>query len=57
MFDIGFRGEPARTPDPGVPGGAGLGLAITRGIVEAHHGTVEVTNVGSGCRFTIRLPR
>ena len=57
VFDIGFRGEPARTPDPGVPGGAGLGLAITRGIVEAHHGTVEVTNVGSGCRFTIRLPR
>ncbi len=57
VFDIGFRGEPARTPDPGVPGGAGLGLAITRGIVEAHHGTVEVSNVGSGCRFTIRLPR
>jgi signal transduction histidine kinase len=57
VFDIGFRGEPARTPDPGVPGGAGLGLAITRGIVEAHHGTVEVINVGSGCRFTIRLPR
>jgi signal transduction histidine kinase len=57
VFDIGFRGEPARTPDPGVPGGAGLGLAITRGIVEAHHGTVEVTNVGSGCRFTVRLPR
>jgi signal transduction histidine kinase len=57
VFDIGFRGEPARTPDPGVPGGAGLGLAITRGIVEAHHGTVEVANVGSGCRFTVRLPR
>jgi signal transduction histidine kinase len=57
VFDIGFRGEPARTPGQGVPGGAGLGLAITRGIVEAHHGTVEVTNAGEGCRFTVHLPR
>ena len=58
VFDIGFRGEPARTPNPGVPGGAGLGLAITRGIVEAHHGTVEAANAedGEGCRFTVRLP-
>lgn len=55
VFDIGFRGEPARTPDPGVPGGAGLGLAITRGIVEAHDGTVEVHNVDGGCRFVLRL--
>ena len=58
VFDIGFRGEPARTPNPGVPGGAGLGLAITRGIVEAHHGTVDAANAedGEGCRFTVRLP-
>lgn len=51
VFDVGFRGEPARTE-----GGAGLGLAITRGIVEAHDGTVEVANVPGGCVFTIRLP-
>ena len=56
VFDIGFRGEPARTPDPGVPGGAGLGLAITRGIIEAHHGTVQVVNAGEGCRFSVQLP-
>ncbi|MCW2526739.1 MAG: hypothetical protein JWM76_1599 [Pseudonocardiales bacterium] len=56
VFDVGFRGEPARTPSPDLPGGAGLGLAITRGIVEAHDGTVAVDNVGEGCRFTLRLP-
>ncbi|MDQ6938409.1 MAG: HAMP domain-containing histidine kinase, partial [Actinomycetota bacterium] len=56
LFDVGFRGEPARTPDATVPGGAGLGLAITRGIVEAHDGSVTVANVDGGCRFTLRLP-
>lgn len=56
VFDVGFRGEPARTPHAALPAGAGLGLAITRGIVEAHNGTVNTTNVAGGCRFTISLP-
>jgi signal transduction histidine kinase len=56
VFEVGFRGEPARTPNSSNPGGAGLGLAITRGIVEAHGGSVDVVNVGDGCRFTLRLP-
>jgi signal transduction histidine kinase len=56
IFDVGFRGEPARTPDSSNPGGAGLGLAITRGIVEAHGGSVAVANVVGGCSFTLRLP-
>jgi signal transduction histidine kinase len=55
VFDTGWRAENARTPQP--DGGAGLGLAIARGIVEAHHGRIDVENVEGGCRFVVRLPR
>jgi signal transduction histidine kinase len=54
VFDLAWRGSKARTP--GADGGAGLGLAIVRGIVEAHHGRVRVVNTSGGCRFEIRLP-
>ncbi len=56
VFDVGFRGEAARTPDVLNSAGAGLGLAITRGIVEAHRGTVEVQNTDAGCEFRVLLP-
>lgn len=37
--------------------GTGLGLAICRQIVEAHRGTIEVTDTpGGGATFEIRLP-
>ncbi|MFI0424289.1 sensor histidine kinase [Spongiactinospora sp. 9N601] len=55
VFDIAFRGETARTPTPD-GGGAGLGLAIARGIVEAHDGVITVANDGPGCRFDIEIP-
>ena len=54
VFDVAFRGESARTPDPS--GGAGLGLSIARGIVEAHSGQISVRNTGPGCQFLITLP-
>jgi signal transduction histidine kinase len=55
LFEVAWRGQPARTPGP--DGGAGLGLAIARGIVEAHDGAIEVHNVDGGCRFEVRLPQ
>jgi len=54
VFDVAFRGEAARTP--GIGSGGGLGLAIVRGLVEAHRGQVSVSNVDKGCRFLVRLP-
>lgn len=54
VFDTAFSGHAARTP--GKDGGAGLGLAIARGIVEAHDGEISVANEGRGCMFTVRLP-
>jgi signal transduction histidine kinase len=54
VFDVAFRGESARTPGP--QEGAGLGLSIARGIVEAHSGQIAVRNTGPGCQFLIRLP-
>jgi signal transduction histidine kinase len=59
VFDVAFRGASARTPRPGVTAnetGAGLGLAIARGLVQAHGGDISVRNNGPGCRFEVRLP-
>ncbi len=53
VFEVAFRGDAARTPGDA---GAGLGLAIARGFVEAHQGDISVRNENGGCRFTVHLP-
>jgi signal transduction histidine kinase len=55
VFDLAYRGDAARTP--GGAGGAGLGLAIARGLVGVLDGDIAVRNEPGGCRFTVRLPR
>ncbi len=55
VFDRFYRADRARARDTG---GAGLGLAIVRAIVQAHGGTVsaESAGIGQGSAFTVTLP-
>ena len=53
VFDLAYRGDTARSPGDGR---AGLGLAIAKGLVEAHAGEISVCNEGAGCTFVVRLP-
>jgi PAS domain S-box-containing protein len=57
-----FVFEPFRQADTslaGRHGGLGLGLAISKQLVELHGGTIQASSagIGQGATFTIRLPR
>ncbi len=54
VFERFYRGEKSRSR---ATGGAGLGLAIAQGIVEAHGGTIRAeSNLGQGAHFLIQFP-
>ena len=54
VFESFWQREGAETR---VHGGLGLGLALVKGIVESHRGTVSVTDSPlGGARFTVSLP-
>lgn len=54
IFDQFFRGEKSRSRETG---GAGLGLAIAKRIIEAHNGQIRVeSQVNQGARFSFVLP-
>jgi len=55
LFDRFYRVDPARRE--GGPSNAGLGLAITRSIIEAHKGRIWCTSVEGLTGFHIELPR
>jgi signal transduction histidine kinase len=54
VFERFYRGEKSRSR---ATGGAGLGLAIAKGIVEAHSGEIDVQSApGEGTCFLFTLP-
>jgi heavy metal sensor kinase len=57
IFERFFRADQARSRAEGDAVGAGLGLSISRWIVEAHHGRLELSRSdSSGSTFTAFLP-
>ena len=54
VFEVFTRGDDSLTSSHG---GAGLGLSICRGLVEAMGGRIDVSSrTGEGARFTVDLP-
>jgi two-component system OmpR family sensor kinase len=54
IFERFWRADSSRTRETG---GSGLGLAIVASIVNAHNGTINVTQTpGGGATFTVTLP-
>ncbi len=58
--DLPLLRTPGWRKDPGRSGrgysGAGVGLSMVSGILQAHGGAMEVANTGGGCRFRLLIP-
>ncbi|MNP06318.1 Alkaline phosphatase synthesis sensor protein PhoR [compost metagenome] len=54
IFERFYRGDKSRNRKTG---GAGIGLAIVKAIVEAHGGSIDVeSKINQGTRFTLHFP-
>lgn len=55
IFERFYRVDESRTRSTG---GSGIGLTISKAIIEAHDGNIRVeSNVGKGTKFTVEIPR
>ena len=54
LFDSSSMRRHAARGNGGSP--TGLGLVIAKGLIDAHEGSVSVTDADGGCRFTVTLP-
>lgn len=54
LFDMFYRADSSRSASSG---GAGVGLAVSKEIVELHGGTLSVTSDKEFTQFTVTLPR
>jgi signal transduction histidine kinase len=57
LFDTFYRGETSRRQMDDGARGAGLGLAIAKGFVEAHGGRIWATSTSNSATFSFTLPR
>lgn len=53
VFERFARGDGSRSRDSG---STGLGLAITRAVIKAHHGGIDIRSDRNGTRVTVTLP-
>ena len=55
IFERFYRADKSRNR---LTGGAGIGLTITKSIVEAHKGSIQVSSIASkGSEFIVKLPK
>ncbi|QHK18631.1 sensor histidine kinase [Pseudarthrobacter psychrotolerans] len=54
MLTAGWQKDTGRTKSR--YSGAGVGLSMVNGIIQAHRGALEVANIDGGCRFLLRIP-